>query len=160
MAKRPKGLSLSLKNGKAFIEDLRAMGKAVSGDNVLRALRAGEEQAIGYTKINIRDKGLIKIGNLLNSVQEDRVQVSKPTKAYVLYGPHVIYAAIHEFGGIIRATTSEGLVFKIEGQWIRKQAVKIPARPYTRPVLDEHSAEISDIFFANLMEEVGAIFSG
>ncbi len=45
-------------------------------------------------------------------------------------GSNKVYAAIHQFGGVITAKTGRGLVFKIGGQFIRKRSVTIPARPY------------------------------
>lgn len=39
-------------------------------------------------------------------------------------------AAIHQFGGTIRAKTKEFLSFRLNGRWVKTKAVKIPARPY------------------------------
>jgi len=40
-----------------------------------------------------------------------------------------MYAAVHQYGATIKAKTSRGLLFKIGKQWVRKQVVKIRARP-------------------------------
>lgn len=48
----------------------------------------------------------------------------------VEYGTNLKYAAIHQFGGTIRAKGDGLLKFKIGDQWISKREVKIPARPY------------------------------
>lgn len=54
-------------------------------------------------------------------------------------GTNTIYASTHQLGEpgrkiTIRAKTSKGLVFRIDGKWIRKRQVtvkvKIPARPF------------------------------
>lgn len=54
-------------------------------------------------------------------------------------GTNKIYARTHQFGEkgrkiTIRAKTSKGLIFQIDGKWIRKKQVtvkiKIPARPF------------------------------
>ena len=49
-------------------------------------------------------------------------------------GTNTIYAGTHQFGAprTIRAKTSKGLRFKINGHWVTKRQVKIviPARPY------------------------------
>lgn len=135
------------------------MKGAVAGTALLTALRAGENQAIGYVKININRWDLIESGNLINSVQEHD-SYSRGTSAWVAFGPHAVYAAIHEFGGTIHATTSRGLIFQIDGRWIRVQSVEMPARPYLRPALDEHGPEILQIVYDNLMFEVERIFRG
>ena len=38
------------------------------------------------------------------------------------------YAAIHQFGGVIKAKNKPHLHFKIGSQWIKKKSVKIPKR--------------------------------
>jgi phage virion morphogenesis protein len=67
---------------------------------------------------------LLKSGNLRDSITHragrDEVEV----------GSNVIYAAIHQFGGTIRAKTSKGLRFKIGDRFITKKEVTIPARPF------------------------------
>lgn len=45
-------------------------------------------------------------------------------------GTDVKYAAIHQFGGVIRAKNAKALRFKIGGQWIMRKSVTIPARPF------------------------------
>lgn len=141
-----------------FVRALERAGKQVTGLQLLKALRAGENFAIAQVKINIRQLELIKSGNLINSVQEDRVKTTK-NQAWVWFGPHTVYAAIHEFGGIIHSTSGKGLIFKTEdGHWVRTQSVTIPARPYLRPGVDEHYDEIMETMKNNLLEEVESAF--
>ena len=40
------------------------------------------------------------------------------------------YAAIHQFGGTIKAKNAKNLKFKVKGKWVSKKEVTIPARPY------------------------------
>jgi HK97 gp10 family phage protein len=61
------------------------------------------------------DKAPYKTGHLRGSI------VSEQTKTSVTTGTNVVYAAIHEFGGMAG----------------RGRKVKIPARPYLRPGLEE-----------------------
>ena len=51
-------------------------------------------------------------------------------------GTNVAYAAIHEFGGIIRPVNAKALTFKIKDQWISTKKVTIPARPYLGTALE------------------------
>lgn len=46
------------------------------------------------------------------------------------WGTNVIYAAIHQGGGTVRAKSAAGLRFRIGDQWVTVQAVEIPARPF------------------------------
>ena len=51
-------------------------------------------------------------------------------KGSVEVGTNVVYAAIHQEGGVITAKTSKGLRFRVGGSWSTKRQVEIPARPY------------------------------
>lgn len=48
----------------------------------------------------------------------------------VIVGTNVLYAAVHQFGAVIRAKNKKFLAFKIGGKTILKQQVRIPARPF------------------------------
>ena len=48
-----------------------------------------------------------------------------------------VYAEIQEFGGVINAKNHPYLVFKYNGQWVKKKSVTLPARPYVRPAIQE-----------------------
>ena len=53
------------------------------------------------------------------------------------WGTNLVYAAIQEFGGIIRATKAAYLHFRTKsGNWVKVKQVKIPAQPYLRPAAD------------------------
>lgn len=51
-------------------------------------------------------------------------------KNRVAVGTNVKYAAIHQFGGIIRAKNKPYLKFNIGGRWAQKKEVTISARPF------------------------------
>lgn len=51
-------------------------------------------------------------------------------------GTNLVYAGIHQQGGVIKAKTSKGLLFRIGDVWIRKATVTIPARPFIGPSKD------------------------
>jgi len=69
-------------------------------------------------------------------------------------GDPVIYAGIHEFGGTIRAKRSKYLKFKIGNQWISKKEVKIPARPFLLPTIEENQNEVINIIASRIVEEI------
>ena len=62
----------------------------------------------------------------------------------VAVGTNLIYAAIHQTGGTIRAKTSKGLRFRMGGNggWITKQSVSLPARPFLGLGPDDEEAII------------------
>lgn len=104
-------------------------------------LHAGAFFLIAHIKVNIVNRKLVDTGNLLGSVQEDEIHMSDK-EAYIEFGPHTVYAAIHEFGGIIKATHAPYLVFEgSDGNLVFTKSVTMPARPYMRPALDEHGKE-------------------
>lgn len=61
------------------------------------------------------------------------------------WGTNVIYAGIHQFGGIIRAKTQKGLSFRgADGDFRVVQSVTMPARPYLG-VNEQDEKRIGDI---------------
>jgi len=76
---------------------------------------------------------LVETAGLKNSIK------SKSDASGFAVGTNKIYAATHQLGAknrriTIRAKTSKGLVFQVDGRWIRKKQVtvriNIPARPF------------------------------
>lgn len=63
------------------------------------------------------------------------------TDSSVAVGTNVIYAAIHQMGGTIKAKTPQGLRFRGAGNsgWVRKDEVTIPARPFLGVDKDDES---------------------
>lgn len=121
---------------------LKRVSDEVRGQSLVAACYAGAETGINFIKLSIDASGLHRrSGNLVSSVTVDAVQVSG-NKASITFGPHTVYAAIHEFGGIIRATKAPYLVFEVNGQLVITKSVQIPARPYLRPAMDRHGDEM------------------
>jgi phage virion morphogenesis protein len=76
---------------------------------------------------------LVKTAGLRNSIK-----TTSDSTGFAV-GTNKIYASTHQLGAkdrriTIRAKTSKGLIFKIDGNWIRKKKVtvnvSIPARPF------------------------------
>ena len=87
-------------------------------------------------------KTLVDSARLMQSI------TSNASDTGVEVGTNVLYAAIHQFGGTIRAKTSRGLRFKIgkgrDASWATRQSVTIPARPFLG-IDAEDEAEIIQI---------------
>ncbi|MXV35832.1 MULTISPECIES: phage virion morphogenesis protein [unclassified Saccharibacter] len=48
----------------------------------------------------------------------------------LIWGSNMNYAAVHQFGAIIKPKTQSALEFSIGGRVFKRQSVTIPARPY------------------------------
>jgi len=70
-------------------------------------------------------------------------------------GTNVIYARIHELGGVIRPKTAKYLKFQIDGQWRSVKQVIMPARPFLRPAFEDNLNRFRDIFQRRLIEAFG-----
>lgn len=69
-------------------------------------------------------KTLVDRGRLLASI------TYRASGNQLSIGSNVIYAAIHQFGGTIKAKNKPYLKFKIGNNFVRVKQVKIPARPF------------------------------
>lgn len=98
---------------------------------------------------------LTKDGHLAGSIS------GNATDGYAEWGVNRIYAAIHQFGGIIRAKGSAALKFMLPGGGFAiVKAVRMPARPYLG-VNDDDRQDILDIFQRHLgAASGGAVHAG
>lgn len=148
------GIELTFPNMGEFTAALKDLGDGASevlDDAVMAAARLGER----FIKDNIRDQKLIDTSNLVNSVSAQLDTISN-TVATASVGPRgVVYARIHEYGGVIKAKNAPYMVFQTsDGAWHSVKSVKIPARPYLRPAFDEHGDDMLEagmIIFRNRM---------
>ncbi len=69
-------------------------------------------------------KTLIDTSRLLQSITYEAGD------AHVEVGTNVIYAAVHQFGAVIRPVAAKALRFVIGGREVFAQAAAIPARPF------------------------------
>lgn len=104
---------------------------AFAGENSTRARFADEEGPDGEKWVESLRKQLHggktmeKDGHLVGDISSD----SSATEAR--WGSNRIYAAIHQFGGEIKAKTSKGLAFTLaNGDGVITQSVTMPARPF------------------------------
>ena len=114
-------------------DNFDAVRNAVTGALLMDAALAGGHVVEGHAKVNAGSgrPGLnIQTGTLVNSINVSAGKKTK-TSAEALIGTNVVYARIHELGGIIKGA------FGIPGS-----IVHMPARPYLRPGLDENTDEI------------------
>ena len=67
---------------------------------------------------------------------------------------NLIYAPIHEFGGVIVPVRAKYLTFKVNWKRVRTKKVIMPARPYLWPALEENTNAIIQIFKRNLALDI------
>lgn len=94
---------------------------------------------------NNRAQLRVRTGNLINSLQykltdrKDGIDIEAGSY-------NVKYAAIHEYGGVIRARRAQYLKFFIPGVgWRMAKQVTIPARPYIRPAFADSREYIMNL---------------
>lgn len=121
-------------SGKVIVleDNFDAVRNAVTGEMLLDAAKAGGHVVEVHAKINAgsgRPGLIMRIGTLVNSIIVDAIKKTK-TLAEVGIGTNIIYARIHELGGIIKNAWGRGII------------VHMPARPYLRPAMDENEPDI------------------
>jgi len=70
-------------------------------------------------------------------------------------GSPVVYAAIHEYGGIIRPKNAKFLMFQINGTWIRTKQVTMPKREWLSKSLKDVQGKIEAIFGKQIKIAIG-----
>lgn len=99
------------------------------------AVNATMEEAVVYAKNNHEWQNRTSV--LEGSIKIVEFASREGSGSRGLWGStDVRYALIHELGGVIRPTKAPALMFRIDGQFVRVQQVRIPARPYLRPAAD------------------------
>lgn len=107
-----------------FKGQLKRIGGAASGAALVAAGEAALQEPQNAAIGNIEEQGLILTGTLRRSLSIEVVK-SSAMSCELAWGTNVVYAAIHEFGGIIRQTNAFGRGIQAN--------ITIPARPYMRP---------------------------
>ena len=72
---------------------------------------------------------------------------------YVAVGSNRIYAAVHQFGAVIKPVRAKALRFRLAGGFVSVQQVTIPARPYLGigPADEVEIAELAGLFLSKLL---------
>lgn len=109
------------------------LGKIGGGPAARRVVGAGAKVVQDAARANVRAK--------LNRNSSGRLEADIATvfenDREATVGPRtVIYARIHEYGGIITPQRARVLAFEVDGKMIFARRVTIPARPYMRPAYD------------------------
>lgn len=126
-----------------FDAALLRIGDAAAGEALGAAATAAALVLVAQAKINIESNFVIHpIGPLKASVGVGSVTATR-NQAIAEWGSYgIVYARIHEYGGVILATNGPYLVFQTaDGAWHSVPMVTMPARPYIRPAIDQHGRD-------------------
>ena len=86
----------------------------------------------------------VRTGRLRSSWMQRGAEYVAGTGVSGRIATNLIYARIHEYGGIIRAKPGGWLRFKTaDGSWHTVKQVRMPARPYVEPTLREKKDDIT-----------------
>ena len=117
--------------------------QAAVSDQGKQFLKVVQDQKLSGEVLNVRS------GALRDSVHLEMQVASDSIMAVV--GTDLIYAAIHEYGGVIVPKVANALRFCIDGRWIFAKSVTMPERSYLRSTLAERESEIRAALTAAVM---------
>lgn len=118
-------------------------------DEFKKALLDGVKKSIlyaeGEAKKSFGKPGKLKVqtGHLRRSIKSSLI--TRYNLLVASLHSDVVYAAIHENGGTIRAVNSPYLKFNIDGRWVSVKEVTIPARPYLEPAIIDNLDKMSEL---------------
>lgn len=115
------------------LKDINDEAKEELNDNIAGILESSAVQRFETEKDpdgkawkpNLRGGRILTLhGYLCGSI------IGQATKDYAEVGSALVYAAVHQYGGTVKAKVKNFLKFNVGGRWASKKAVAIPARPY------------------------------
>lgn len=157
----------------ALIRKFRSMKEVSQGMTLARTVQAGGNVIVNAAKKNIKEQGLIRTRFLSRSIHAE-ISMQSSVIAVAEIGTNLEYAALHEFGGVVRPRTAKYLAVPVgdnkgsprkypylklrktaggnlimvdasgQVQYVLKKSVTVPAQPYLRPAFDEHKQEAVD----------------
>lgn len=132
----------------------------LTGEILMEAAKAGGFVIEGAAKLHASSgrPGLeVGEGALVNSITTTEAKSTR-TRAEVDIGPSVLYARIHEYGGVIVPVAAKMLRwFDAEGNPIFANAVHIPARPYMRPAVDENEEKVATVVGVEIKRQLDEV---
>jgi len=92
----------------------------------------------------------VRTGRLAGSLRTEVVQEGDAWVGRLI--ADAPYAAAQEYGAVIQANKAKYLKFQVQGRWVQKRRVELPARPYLRPGIEAAAEALKEIFTQKLME--------
>lgn len=123
-----RGLEAAAASGARTAPLMQAIANRVRNDAMLNFRRGGVWPETWSQSRAARERSgrtMMERGALRNSIH------ARATATEAIIGTDLIYAAIHQFGGIIRPRRGQYLRFRVAGgRWATVRSVRIPARPF------------------------------
>lgn len=134
-----------VKGGKEFQQKIEKAGKKFP-KTVTSAMWKSVHLVVrtAKKKLTLTNPLTVRTGRLRSSVHGQVKQ--KGIHAEGIVGTDVFYGKVHEEGATIFAKRAEYMIFFYKGQWMKKEKVVIPARPWLNPSLTENRPLINRIF--------------
>jgi phage gpG-like protein len=155
--------------GAAKREGFRTKGEEIGEREITRGKNKGKKVK-QYAALGKPIAGQLtsRTGMLRSSIQV----IDKPSQTAAAVGPSAVYGAIHEFGGTINmpARSWRGGFTRSRKKLSDKQTnlhgymrrhtrggyvIHMPARPYMRPALAKHRAEVNRQIIRSLLRDLG-----
>ena len=131
-----------------------------------KAIRAGLKKGMHRVMVKAKKDAKDSFGTAgkpdsgPRNILRDSIKFETRLTANILKGKlfsDVIYSRIQEKGGTIKAKRGGYLSFAWDGAGARVKSVRLKARPYLEPAIQEHLSEIEDLLTDLVWEEVEAI---
>ena len=126
--------------------------KGIEGKTWLQIMQTVVNQITWYIIGEVQDNLTGKVlnvgtgGALRNSIKKDSTQENDGKTFLSRIGNNLIYARIHEYGGVIKAKKAKALRFQIGGKWVMVKSVTMPERSYLRTAVNDNKDNILKIF--------------
>lgn len=134
-------LEVELSGEEGLISRLKQIDRTMRTDAAEKMVIVGAEKIRDRAILNIHETFSEKQSNgLAGSIEVTSQRFSDGAESIALVNKE--YARIQERGGIIHARKAKFLHFFIDGKEIFTKKVKLPARPYLKPAIDDNKAEI------------------
>jgi phage gpG-like protein len=114
-------------------------------DRVEGQLRRASYDLLGNVGRRVVKEGQDNAPYKTGSLRAD-IQIRQRTTNKLTVGTRLVpYAAIHEFGGTIRAKRKPYLHFKVGNRWVRTKQVQIRAKRYMQRAAKKVQGEVNNI---------------
>lgn len=140
-----------------FKRKMASLKGAARGKTLAEMVMAGGQVVEAQAKVNVNETFSGKASGgagLAGSIHTELVS-SSDTSAEAAIGSGLVYALIHELGGLIKPVKAAMLhFFTYDGQEVFTKLVHMPPRPYLRPALDNSEDAISEAMGAVLEKNI------
>lgn len=164
MPRRSAAISINVGGVDAFVRAMSVVAPKAVERGMEVGVRAATIDVQGQVKRYLEGEVLKRrTSRLWRSIHADTYR--RMGRVIGIVGTNVKYAAIHEFGGIIRPKNEDGvLVFtqagrnektgRFQKQTVFAKSVKIPARPYMSRAFNARKAIVSRLIMKAVMAEL------